>query len=697
MKRAKRPPLHPNCRSTLIPVVDLIDPETGEKIEETAERPAQNADGTYSQVPAKTTFRDYFETQPESFQRAWLGEKRFELWKAGQLKFDDLVKPAATYRATTADLQKGAENATFNAEKRPETPESLQKTQENAPNLQKADASALAPWEGPDELARKDAPPKIDAASLPALDGSPKQVAWVRDRIRADQLDAFNAVDLPQHLRRYVEPIRSKPGPNETAENAERRNLNALIRAEIDKRGETEVLAELEAATREIAAEMFAETSCREWIDGRFGPGVLHRATTEALRRVATTGSGAKPKPAFDLPPLDLPELVLSRLEGTPRQISWAEDLRRRAVRDWTEERANETARDTLRRLRDYESAFAEENRSDLEAAIKAVGGDDAAELILGREIYLEARQSLEEFRKARDWIDLKTSGKTLYDLPKFVVFGPEPNAPKNAAEILRRYADEAKAVEGPSIREKLENLKEAGLKNRRQGFDEIFPLDDHNSENRVKMRQKYPTKAGKIRASKDSNAPFLSPDAEKSLNAGLDFVGRALDNIVGEDFKNRGFWKTHFRAYCEGTGRYCSDGSIVLRDNVQKTIGENVAHEFAHALERNAPGLLSRLQALYIDLTTEESGERTPLTCENPDAPTDERRYFRALAQQHKDLNIPAYALRTYAKQQAEPATELLSMWLQKIFENPRKFTRDYHQYNKEILRVLKEWRESL
>ena len=104
MERARRPPLHPNCRSTLIPVVDLIDPETGEKIEETARRSAQNADGTYSQVAAKTTFKDYFESQPETFQRAWLGEKRFELWKSGQLKFEDLAKPATTYRATPADL-----------------------------------------------------------------------------------------------------------------------------------------------------------------------------------------------------------------------------------------------------------------------------------------------------------------------------------------------------------------------------------------------------------------------------------------------------------------------------------------------------------------------------------------------------------------------------------------------------------------
>ncbi len=127
MKHARRPPLHPNCRSTLIPVVDLIDPETGEKIEETAERPAQNADGTYSQVAAKTTFKDYFESQPETFQREWLGEKRFELWKSGKLKFEDLAKPATSYRATTADL-------TPPTEKPKETAASDDKTS-NAPAL----------------------------------------------------------------------------------------------------------------------------------------------------------------------------------------------------------------------------------------------------------------------------------------------------------------------------------------------------------------------------------------------------------------------------------------------------------------------------------------------------------------------------------------------------------------------------------
>ena len=582
------PPLHPNCRSTLIPVVDLIDPETGEKIEETAERPAQNADGTYSQVAAKTTFKDYFESQPETFQREWLGEKRFELWKSGQLKFEDLAKPATTYRATLPELPQTPGNG-------PISPPNASETPSTANDPPQAETSPQTP--------------KIDRSTLPDFDGSPKQNAWAAD-LREKELDEWEAVALSERVKKAVEPAKSK---RRFFYNAEVERQKDLVRAEMEKRGESVVLAEMEAAAREIAAEIFANPSARDWIDGRGGPSVWARAINEARRRVATTGSAAKPKPAFDLPPLDLPPLSLPRLSGSPRQISWAEDLRRRAVRDLTEERANETARDNVRHWREWsnrrDAKKIRETLPELEAAIAEVGGDDAAAQILGREALLKAREYVETWDDSRDWIDLKTEQKV--DLNAYAA-QKIAGTPKEAAAILRRYADDAKTVEGPLTRERLELLIEAGFKDRRDGFDKIFPLNDSNSENRVKMRQKYPTKAGKIRASKEANAPFLSSDAEKSLNAGLDFVGRALDNIVGEDFRNRGFWKTRFRAYCEGTGRYCFDGSIILRDTHQKTIGENVAHEFAHALERNAPGLLSRLQALYVDLTTEANGERT-------------------------------------------------------------------------------------
>ncbi|MBP3532491.1 MAG: minor capsid protein [Thermoguttaceae bacterium] len=175
MEKAARPPLHPNCRSTLIPYIELRDPETGEIIDESEDlldengnvvvraltRAAANADfnklaeesynktarekglkkrwddlspstrkkyyyqaqrdwekanggeNAYRQVPASTTFKVYFETQPEAFQRSWLGAKRFELWKSGRLKFEDLGKPASSYRARLEELNPAATVAGF--------------------------------------------------------------------------------------------------------------------------------------------------------------------------------------------------------------------------------------------------------------------------------------------------------------------------------------------------------------------------------------------------------------------------------------------------------------------------------------------------------------------------------------------------------------------------------------------------------
>ncbi|MBQ6827237.1 MAG: hypothetical protein IJO46_04410, partial [Thermoguttaceae bacterium] len=198
-----------NCRSTLIPVVDLIDPKTGEKIEETAERPAQNADGSYSQVAAKTTFKDYFESQPETFQREWLGEKRFELWKSGKLKFEDLAKPATTYRATPAAL----------------TPPT-KKQKETAASDDKPDNAQE---------------PKIDRSTLPDFDGSPKQNAWAAD-LREKELDEWEAVALSERVKKAVEPAKSK---RRFFYNAEVERQKDLVRAEMEKRGESVVLAEM--------------------------------------------------------------------------------------------------------------------------------------------------------------------------------------------------------------------------------------------------------------------------------------------------------------------------------------------------------------------------------------------------------------------------------------------------------------------
>lgn len=64
------------------------------------------------------------------------------------------------------------------------------------------------------------------------------------------------AVELAKSKRRFVY-------------NAEVERQKDLVRAEMEKRGDAVVLAKFEAATREVAAEMFANPSARDWIDSR--------------------------------------------------------------------------------------------------------------------------------------------------------------------------------------------------------------------------------------------------------------------------------------------------------------------------------------------------------------------------------------------------------------------------------------------
>ncbi|MBQ1864755.1 MAG: hypothetical protein II150_09265, partial [Thermoguttaceae bacterium] len=148
---ARRPPIHPNCRCCLIPYVELKD-EEGNVVDVDGERPAANADfdklaqdaynerarekgwkrrwddlspstrlkyyyqaqkdyeaetgkPAYRQVSGATTFQEYFHRQPDSFKRAWLGAKRYELYKDGKLKEKNIFKPDLTYQVSAEDLR----------------------------------------------------------------------------------------------------------------------------------------------------------------------------------------------------------------------------------------------------------------------------------------------------------------------------------------------------------------------------------------------------------------------------------------------------------------------------------------------------------------------------------------------------------------------------------------------------------------
>lgn len=151
MASARRPPIHPNCRCTLVPYVELKD-EEGNVVDIDNERPAANADfdqlakdaynqkakekgwkrrfedlspstrlkyyyqaqkdyeretgkPAYRQVDSNLSFPEYFKQQPDSFKRDWLGAKRYEAYKEGKLTEKAIFAPDLFYRVPVEDLR----------------------------------------------------------------------------------------------------------------------------------------------------------------------------------------------------------------------------------------------------------------------------------------------------------------------------------------------------------------------------------------------------------------------------------------------------------------------------------------------------------------------------------------------------------------------------------------------------------------
>ena len=164
MASARRPPIHPNCRCTLVPYVELKD-DDGNIVDIDSERPAANADfdqlakdaynqkakekgwkrrfedlspstrlkyyyqaqkdyekqtgkPAYRQVDSNLSFQEYFKQQPDSFKRAWLGAKRYEAYKDGKLSEKSIFNPDLGYTVSPTSLVKFVE---------PEVPDELVK------------------------------------------------------------------------------------------------------------------------------------------------------------------------------------------------------------------------------------------------------------------------------------------------------------------------------------------------------------------------------------------------------------------------------------------------------------------------------------------------------------------------------------------------------------------------------------------
>lgn len=89
------PPAHEGCRSDTVPIFGKLAKFiaagatilSGSKIGK--KQASKNMDG---KPPKEPSFSEWFNGKPESFQKEWLGDTRFEAWKDGKLKLNDLVK-----------------------------------------------------------------------------------------------------------------------------------------------------------------------------------------------------------------------------------------------------------------------------------------------------------------------------------------------------------------------------------------------------------------------------------------------------------------------------------------------------------------------------------------------------------------------------------------------------------------------------
>lgn len=95
---AKRvPPLHPNCRSILVPV-EKDGQLVGERPFVMDERPVKDIpkderSQLIGQLDANTTFKEFFGKTDDFFQKEWLGPKRYKLYKEGKFDFDKFFDP----------------------------------------------------------------------------------------------------------------------------------------------------------------------------------------------------------------------------------------------------------------------------------------------------------------------------------------------------------------------------------------------------------------------------------------------------------------------------------------------------------------------------------------------------------------------------------------------------------------------------
>lgn len=95
--KIRRPPLHPHCRSVLVGV-DADGNLAGKRPFVMDERkvkdiPKDERKDLIGQLDANTSFKQFFDKADDFFQKEWLGEKRYKLYREGNYSIDKFVDP----------------------------------------------------------------------------------------------------------------------------------------------------------------------------------------------------------------------------------------------------------------------------------------------------------------------------------------------------------------------------------------------------------------------------------------------------------------------------------------------------------------------------------------------------------------------------------------------------------------------------
>lgn len=83
----KKPSLHYNCRSIILPILKSFK-EMGIELEEVTGLTRSSMDG---ELARSTSFSDWFDKKPKAFQEEYLGIQRYKLFKDGKITLSDLV------------------------------------------------------------------------------------------------------------------------------------------------------------------------------------------------------------------------------------------------------------------------------------------------------------------------------------------------------------------------------------------------------------------------------------------------------------------------------------------------------------------------------------------------------------------------------------------------------------------------------